>query len=951
MPVRVHALLVVRPAGRPTAALHLGRTLRALALQTRRVDALTIVLCGTDDAAAALAAESGAESVITAPAGTGYAAALALATYRVDADAVWLLAQDTAPHPEALERLTGALEVSPSVAFVGPKLVRWNDASEIVSLGVTMTQLGRAVGLADGELDQGQHDIDTDVLGTDVRGILVRGEAWKRLEGLDAGLLGADEGLDLGVRARLAGARVILAPTAVVSVAGDGVAGPPAPLTGAARRRRAFAARAAQLHRRQVYARPALAPLLWLTILPLAVWRTLVDLVRKHPASVLPEWGAALAVLVRLAPVARARGRIRRSRTAPWAMLAPLRVSQATLRAGFDDDPDIANAEAAPRRGELRFFAGGGAWLVLGALIASVAMLAPLLAWPVLGGGALQPLRSTLEQLWTDAASGQRALGLDTFGPADPFAAVIAVLGSLWPLEPSRVMVVLWVLALPLAALGGWYAATRVTDRAILRIAGGVVWALAPTFLAALMQGRPAAVLVHLLLPWLFAAAVVAHRSWVPAGAASILLAAVVACAPSLAPALAVLWAAALVVNLAMRAGRGWARIAWLIVPAAALSLPLVWRQLRSDAPLALLADPGVPWAGPQVAADAAGRTLLAAGFPTADPGGWAQFLGDAPAWWVPLLAAPLALLALVAPLTQRWAAGIVLLSVSALGLATAFGAVGVSVAFAQSLAVPLWPGAALSLAWLGVAGGALVSLDAGIAPRLRAARSAAAVVVVAAIAVLAVPAATSLARETALLHAGSSSTLPAYVAAEGRDDPDVGTIVLAPQPEGGIATTVVWGGSETIGGQSTVLATRTQPTPADEETAALTASLVTSASDDIVESLRANGIRFVVLAAPPADESDAARALRLQAQTSLNQRDGLDSVGGTAKGELWRVVGASEGRGGVSAADQRTSATIAGVQLGVLGIALLFALPTTASRRTALRSPRIVGSYGEESA
>ncbi len=75
-----------------------------------------------------------------------------------------------------------------------------------------------------------------------------------------------------------------------------------------------------------------------------------------------------------------------------------------------------------------------------------------------------------------------------------------------------------------------------------LRLAGGVVWALAPTLLAALTQGRPTAVLAHLLLPWLFYAGSVAHRSWSGAGAASLLLVAVVASAPSLAPALAVLW-------------------------------------------------------------------------------------------------------------------------------------------------------------------------------------------------------------------------------------------------------------------------------------------------------------------------------------------------------------------------------------------------------------------------
>ncbi|MGL4257817.1 MAG: glycosyltransferase family 2 protein, partial [Microbacterium sp.] len=687
MPARVHAILVVRPDGRTPAAYHLRRTLAALGEQSRPVDVLTIVLCGGDDILEDVARSSSAESVVTAPASTGYAAATALITPRLDGDAVWLLAQDTGPEREALARLAGALELSPSAAFAAPKLVRWDDRSEIVSLGVGMTRFGRAVGLADGELDQGQHDARSDVLGADVRGLLVRTEAWHALGGLDGALHGADEGLDLGVRARLAGARVALAPGAIIATAGDGVAGPPAPLSPQHRRRRDFASRLAQLHRRLVYA-PALAvPLHWLTILPLALWRTVVDLVRKEPGSILPEWGAAAVAIVRPVSVARSRKRLGRPKRSAWAQLAPLRLSRAELREQFGDDA-VEPIAGAPRRSELRFFSGGGAWLVLGTLVVSVAAFPALLAWPTLGGGALQPLRTTLAQLWTDAAFGQRALGLDTIGPADPFAAVIAVLGSLSAWEPSRAVVVLWILALPLAALGGWFAATRVTDRSLLRLAVGLLWALSPSFLAALTQGRPAAVVAHLLLPCLLLAGSVAHRSWAGAGAASVLLAAVVAAAPSLAPALVVAWAGVIVIAVVVRAGRGVARLIWVVVPSLVLCAPLVWSAVRRGQVWGLLADPGVPWAGPQVAADAAGRALLAAGIPTPDLAGWTTLLPDGPTWWVPLLVAPVALLALVAPLTQRWAAGITLLALTALGLGTAFAAVGISVSFEQSLPV-----------------------------------------------------------------------------------------------------------------------------------------------------------------------------------------------------------------------------------------------------------------------
>ena len=328
---------------------------------------------------------------------------------------------------------------------------------------------------------------------------------------------------------------------------------------------------------------------------------------------------------------------------------------------------------------------------------------------------------------------------------------------------------------------------------------------------------------------------------------------------------------------------------------------------------------------------------------------GWTVLLPEGPTWWVPLLSAPLALLALVAPLTQRWAAGIAMLIVAALGLATAFAAVGVSVSFSQSIAVPIWPGTGLSLAWLGVLGGALVALDAGLAPRLRVGRTLAAIAVCAAIVVLSVPALTSLSRGVATLTNGPASTLPAYVAAAGRDDADVGTIVLTPQNSEGLSARIVWGGSETLGAQATIVSTRTDATTQDTELAELAADLVTTSADDAVAQLADWGVSFVLLAPAAEPESDGARTMRLSASTALDQRDTLDAVGDTAKGTLWRVTTDVAPRPPVPADALAIARLIAGIQLGVVLIALLLALPTAASRREARHTPRIVGPHWQE--
>jgi hypothetical protein len=935
MPARVHAIIVARPGS--SARAQLLRTLDALRSQSTPAVAITLVMCG--DATTARESEvvgSLVEGVIEARGGTSFADAVELARPRVAAgSAVWLLAHDTAPHPRALERLIGTLERSPSAAIAAPKLVQTDDDREIVSLGISMTGLGRSVELAAGELDQGQHDGRDDVLGADIRGMLIRSEVREALRP-DPALAGADEGLDLGVRARLGGGRVVLAPSARISVSPDGPAALPV-----GRGRRAFATRLAQLHRRLAYAPAFAVPLHWLTLLPLALWRSITHLIGKRPEAVAPEWGAAVTAMVRVPAITRSRERIRAFRTSSWSSIAPLRISRGDLRRRLDDGHGSEHGAVS----EIRFFSGGGAWAVLAALVVSVASFTTLLAWPVLGGGALLPLRTTVGALWEDAAWGLRGLGVDVIGPADPFAAVVAVLGTLWPAGPSFSLVLLWILALPLAVLGGWFAATRVTDRSGLRIFAGIVWALTPTFLTALIDGRPAAVLVHLLLPWLFHTAVVAHRSWGAAGAASLVLAAVVACAPSLAPALLLLWVVAIGISLGSARVRGAVRLLWVLVPAVALFAPLVVWQMRHGSLLSVLADPGYLWAGPQASADAAGRLGLISGFPTPDVAGWTAVVGPDVASWAGLLLAPLALLALVSAVSPRWRAGITLLVVAASGLATALLAVGVTVAFAQGVPVAIWPGTGLSLAAIGVLGAALVTLDSAITlPRVRVVSAAVAGL---AIAVCAVPAIAAFHLGRTVLTDGPASTLPAYVAAQAGGDRPIGTLVLTPQNDGGLAAEAAWGASETLGAQTTMLSTATALQGEDITTLAV--DLLSARDFDAAAELGEVGISYVLLAQVGDDEADRARTLRTAAVTALDQRAGFVQAGTTDRGVLYRLEADAEPRPAPTAAQAATSRLVVTGQLVLVLAALLLSIPTRASRRAARATSRIVGLAPEE--
>lgn len=935
MPAPVHAVLVARSA--PDAE-RLERTLAALRKQTLPVDGLTIVLCGSPGPLRESAEASGAEGVIAAGESIPFAGAVELAMRRVPAGrAVWMLGDDTAPEPGALAALVGALERQPSVALAAPKLVRADDRDIIESLGVTMTRAGRSVQLARGEFDQGQHDVADDVLGADARGMLIRADVAADLAP-DRALLGADEGLDLGVRARLGGRRVALAPAARVAVWPPRQGG----LT------RAYVQRVAQLHRRLAYAPLWALPLQWLALLPAALWSTAVFLLAKRPERVAPEWMGAVTVMVRWSAIARSRARIRRFRTGSWRQVDPLRITGGELR-----ERQVIEGEAGEtRRGELRFFAGGGAWAVLGALVVGIAGFIALLTWTDIAGGALLPLRSTVAGLWRDALYGARPLGLDEVGAADPFSVLVALLGTLSPAAPSLAMVVLWLVALPLAVLGAWFAATRFADGSAARVTTALLWGAAPPFWDALAQGLPAAVIAHLLLPWLVYAAAAAHRSWTAAGAGSLLLAGVLAAAPSLAPALGVLWVVS-ILGAAIWVRRGVARLIWLIVPTAALFIPLAFWQFSRGTPWALLADPIVQ------RAEGTGA-LVAAGFANGSPSAWSGLLVDLglvapddaatfPVWWVALLLVPVAALALLAPLTRRWRLALYALATAALGVVTATVVVNVFVSAQFGHPVPVWAGSALSLGWLGAIAAAAVTIDA--ARRLGGWRPVAAALAVTCVAVAVVPQMTALHRGAAALHEGTGSTLPAYVAAEARGDAAVGTLVITPIADGGLATDVVWGSTETLGGQSTLLDTRLEASTGDEEVAALAGDIVAGSAGDISAALRDAGLGFVLLRETGYAQNADQRVLALTASSSMDQRTGFVRVGATDRGVLWRLDGDLAERPAPSADEQRTAWFVGIGQAALLLSAVLLAAPTRGTRRAARGNPRIIGAAYEESA
>lgn len=929
---RVTAVLVAHHGGD-----HLSRTLEALRAQRRMPDALIVVLSEADAAARELAEAASPSHIVELSQRLSFGEAVRAAERVLDAptsdgDALWLLAEDTAPAPDALERLVATLETAKSVAIAGPKLREWDDPDRIATFGRTITRFGRSVGLVADELDQGQHDGLSDVLGLDPAAILVRHSVWRSLDGFDPGLPTVDDALDFSIRARLAGHRVSVVPEAHVHFAGDGVAGPPSDPRARASRRRTRAARAAALHRRLVYAPAAAVPVHWLVFLPLAIIRSIRLLLVKSPGAIPGEFSAALGTMFSGMRVARARRTLKSARTVGWSAIAPLRMQPDEVRRRRQHAAEARRARARGRKHELQFLGTGGGWVLLASIAASVALFTWLLGARGLSGGGILPLSSGLDELWRNAAYGWRDIGAGFVGAADPFAGVLAVLGSITFWAPSFGLVLLWLLAVPVATLGAWFAASRLTERGSVRAVAALLWGLAPPLLVALADGRPGAVLAHMLLGWLAFAVFGAATSWAAAATASLLFAGVIAAAPSLAPALLVAWLVGLAVS-----GRAAVRLAGLPLPAAVLFVPLVIAQLSRGTPLALLADPGLP-----LDSAAPSAWQLALGFPGAPWGAWGDFLGGAvpldPKLLLTVLVLPLLVAALASVLAPGIRAAVLSLSLALLGFATAVAASHLAVALAGPTAVQLWPGAGLSLLWLGLILAAVIALNA--VPRGGAVI--AWVVAVAAI-VAVVPTGVGIATASTAIAPAAERTLPAFVGAEADGDSRVTTLRIQPEADGSIRATLERGAGTTLDEQSTLEQTREEMTDDERELAEVAGNLASRSGFDPDVAIREFGVSFVLLASTTGDEREAEATME-RARTALDGNAALTSVGETDFGMLWRFSAAEPDAPAAqipAGAGGALSGIITAVQIIVLGAILLLSVPTGAGREADRRPVR----------
>jgi len=203
-----------------SADVYLSETLSQLSKQLYPIQQVVVVDTSASSETAQVVSRYGFSLVQPGDLRLGAAIKAGIQALETKPQWLWILHDDSAPEPNALTQLAKTAEVSESVAVVGPKLLRWDLPIEIQQLGLTVTPSGKPFLLVESEYDQGQFDIRSDTLAVSTAGMLVGFELWQKLGGLNDKSPVLAQDIEFSLKARAAGYRVVVEPSAKVLHAG-----------------------------------------------------------------------------------------------------------------------------------------------------------------------------------------------------------------------------------------------------------------------------------------------------------------------------------------------------------------------------------------------------------------------------------------------------------------------------------------------------------------------------------------------------------------------------------------------------------------------------------------------------------------------------------------------------------------------------------------------------------
>ena len=535
---RVSAILVVHDG-----STWLPEVVASIVSQSRNVDQILAVDTGSTDGSAKLL--KGARiPVATLDRTTGFGEAISYGVEKIAApiegveEWIWILHDDCALHPAALESLLTAISERPSVVMAGPKLLGWHNRTHLLEVGISLATNGaRWTGLEPNEYDQGQRDGVYEVLSVSTAGALIRRDVFEELGGFDQNLELFRDDVDFGWRVRTAGHSVVVVTDAIGYHA-----------QAASNERRAVDVKGAFLHRPLLLDRRNAAYVLlansswwsipWLSIQLLAgaLLRSIGYLFAKLPGYASDEILAIATLLIHPTELLKARSARKKSRFISSRVVKTFIPSRWTqIRSSISRGFETLRARLLPEDAtqttpvtsdltinedeDLLTPLSTKPWRLVFArpLVAVLSILAVItIFWArhrfgAISGGALAQSPDNFKDLFKLYLESWHEIGMGS-GLSTPAWVLILSGASLLTLGNVKLFVALCFIAAPfIFLLTSHNFLKRYTDNQWLSAGAALLYSLSPVSIAAVNSGRLGVLVFIALLP-VFVAGL---RNWV----------------------------------------------------------------------------------------------------------------------------------------------------------------------------------------------------------------------------------------------------------------------------------------------------------------------------------------------------------------------------------------------------------------------------------------------------
>jgi GT2 family glycosyltransferase len=481
-------------------------TLAGLARQDYDDFTILVVDCGSDDDPTSRVADVLPRAFVRRlDESAGFAAAANEALHAVEGATFLLLCHDDVVIEPAAIRLLVEEAYRSNAGILGPKLVSADNPEILLEVGRAIDRFGAPyTGIEPGELDQEQHDGVRDVFYVTTATMLVRTDLFEELEGFDPATFPGAEDLDLCWRARLAGARVVVAPDARVAhreAADERTRGD---------RPDEFALARSRV--RVVFTSYSLRRLLWLVPFGFVVGfiEAVGDLLTGRPRRARAAIGGWYSNLLHVRQLRASRTRAQRLRRVHDSDLRELQISSTTRLSAFlahhlHTDTRLQSLSDASRSAVDSMSDGmrtPAAVAFLGFLVLVALGSRDLLTHGIPAIGTFGHWTG-IGDAFDSFGSAWRSTGLGSSSPAPAALALIGAMGTVLLGAVGLAQTLTVVLALPLGAFAAYRLGRHVIGLRGPALAAGLAYGINPVARNAIAQGRLGPIVLFALLPFL----------------------------------------------------------------------------------------------------------------------------------------------------------------------------------------------------------------------------------------------------------------------------------------------------------------------------------------------------------------------------------------------------------------------------------------------------------------